>query len=144
MKRHARRGFTLLELILTAGIVAILMLSLYTALHTAYKARAALNTASARVRTARIALDLIEQNLKSVMPPNASTTATAVLAGPFQGTQNEIDLYCLAHDFGNDNDPLSDGMRCQHPDGQQHLYHCRQWAGAGAEGDTKPAAGRPG
>jgi len=111
MTRHARRGFTLLELILAAGIVAILMLSLYTALHTAYKARAAMNTASARVRTARIALDLIEQNLKSALPPNARTTATAVLAGPFQGTQNEIDLYCLAHDYGNDTDPLSDGMR---------------------------------
>ena len=102
-----RSGFTLLELILASGIVALLMLSLYTALHTAYKARIAMNSAAARVRSARVALDLIEQNLRSTQPPST----LGVLAGPFEGTQNEIDFFCLARDYGQDASALSDGPR---------------------------------
>ena len=109
MKRRPRRqnGFTLLELILSSFIIALLMLSLYTALHTAYKARTVMNTASAKVRSARAALDLIEQDLRSVQPPST----VDVLAGPFEGTDSEIDFNCLARDYGKDADPLSDGMR---------------------------------
>lgn len=101
------RGFTLLELILASGIVALLMLSLYTALHAAFQARMVMNTQTAKVRAARVALDLIEQDLKSIMPPST----TAVLAGPFISSANEIDCYTLGRDYGQDNNPQADGMR---------------------------------
>ena len=100
-----KRGFTLLELILSSGIVAILMLALYTALHTAYKARLAMNAQAEKVRSARVALDLVEQDLRSILPPGGT------FAGPFTGTANEIDCYCLSRDYGQDTNPLADGMR---------------------------------
>lgn len=112
--RHRARGFTLIELLLATGMVAMLTLSLYAGLSTAFKARMIVQNQTDTLRQAKVALDLLEQDFRSVLPP------TGTFAGPFIGTAGgasgaaaaNVDLYCLGADFliavdGN----LHDGMR---------------------------------
>jgi prepilin-type N-terminal cleavage/methylation domain-containing protein len=97
--RNARRrsgGFTLLELILALGMVAMLSLALYMGLTVTVRARERAMSSVAPVRTALLAADLIRQDLESVLP------CKQLLAGPFIGTSqigaDVVDFYCLGSD----------------------------------------------
>jgi prepilin-type N-terminal cleavage/methylation domain-containing protein len=91
-----RSGFTLLELILALGMVAMLSLALYMGLTVTVRARERAISSVAPVRTALLAADLIRQDLESVLP------CKQLLAGPFIGTSQSgadvVDFFCLGSD----------------------------------------------
>jgi hypothetical protein len=77
--RRAHAGFTLFELILSTATAAMLALALYASLHAAMKARGSAHDATASLRQAVIAADLVRRDLVSIPPP------TGILAGPLEG-----------------------------------------------------------
>ncbi|MBC8108092.1 MAG: prepilin-type N-terminal cleavage/methylation domain-containing protein [Anaerolineae bacterium] len=111
MTRRAS-GFTLLELILATAAAAVIAFSLYSAMSTGFRARTIAQLQSADLRTATIALDLIEQDLQSVLPP------TGTLAGSFIGfaagspgaEADTLELHTIGRD-ANTELPLSEGFR---------------------------------
>lgn len=111
------RAFTLMELVLVLGIVATLSLSLYAAMNAGFKARESALRQMSGVNSATVAMDLIEQDLQSVLAPSSSTTTA--LAGPFVGLAmgspgleaDSLDLYTIGRDSGATNSPLSEGFR---------------------------------
>ena len=97
MTRHRRNaGFTLLELTIAIAMMAIVMISLYAAMTAAFRARKAARAQVDGVASAMIALDVIGQDLQSVLPPSptpADDAATPAagdeggpMVGPFVGT----------------------------------------------------------
>lgn len=78
-RRHAARGFTLIELTLSMAMVAMLALSMYTALQVAQQARRNGTASVEQTRAISIAAEVIRQDFESVLPP------TGQLAGPFVG-----------------------------------------------------------
>jgi prepilin-type N-terminal cleavage/methylation domain-containing protein len=97
-RRRRQSGFTLLELILALGMVAMLTLTLYMGLTVTVRAKERAFAAVAPVRTALLAADLVRQDLESVLP------CKQLLAGPFIGTSQNgadiLDFYCLGSDVG--------------------------------------------
>jgi prepilin-type N-terminal cleavage/methylation domain-containing protein len=97
-RRTRRSGFTLLELMLALGMVAMLTLTLYLGLTVTMRARESTYASVAPVRTALVAADLIRQDLESVLP------CKQLLAGPFIGTPQSgadaVDFFCLGSDLG--------------------------------------------
>lgn len=103
-------GFTLLELLLAMAMVSMLMLSLYAGMYTAFRAQRGVTNQTEALRQAKAALDLVEQDLKSILPPGGT------FAGPFIGYSGgemaaTIDCYTLGSDFGRIASATSDGMR---------------------------------
>lgn len=130
MPRHAscrRRGFTLMELVLVLGIVATLSLSLYGAMNAGFKARENAMRQMRGVSAAIVAMDLIEQDLQSVLPPK--TTLTGPFVGLAMGSPgreaDSVDLYTIGRDAGNVNSVLAEGFRrvqiLTKTDGQSNL-----------------------
>jgi len=76
---RARRGFTLLEMLVATAMVAILAGSLYASLYIAFKARRNLLTAVDAVRKCNQAVELIKADLQSAVVPKGN------LAGIFVG-----------------------------------------------------------
>ncbi len=115
MNNRNRRSaaFTLLELILTLSLIAMLSLSMYGALNAAFKARASGMRQMAGIGPATIAMDFIEQDLQSVLAPQGT------LAGPFVGYAmgspgregDSLDFYSIGRDFGANDSPLAEGFR---------------------------------
>ena len=104
-----RCGFTLLELLLAMAMVAMLMLTLYTGFVTAFRAQAIAVRQGDATRQAKVALDLVEQDLRSILPPKDGG-----LAGPFVGQPGGeaiIDCYPLGTDYGRTDSPTADGFR---------------------------------
>ena len=107
-----RSGFTLLELVLSMSIAAMMALALYSAMYAGFKARTSAQMQMRDIRSATVALDLIEQDLQSILPPGGT------LAGPMVGyamgspgrEANSLDFYCLGRDRGA-NDVFSNGFR---------------------------------
>lgn len=64
-----RSGFTLLEIILASAIMAVIALSVFTALRLAYQARDRALSAVGPSRAAEIALDMIRRDLENALPP---------------------------------------------------------------------------
>jgi prepilin-type N-terminal cleavage/methylation domain-containing protein len=83
--RLSRKGFSLLELLIALSMASMLMLALYTAMRVTLKARDAATAAVDPVRSATIAMDLIQQDFEAVPPPAPSDTSTNILFGPFYG-----------------------------------------------------------
>jgi len=77
-------GFTLLELVVAMGIVAIIAISLYASLRIAFEAKAHSETAVEPSRTAQLALDLIGQDISSTMPHSTQVVS-------FEGTDGTDD-----------------------------------------------------
>jgi len=113
---RARRGFTLLELILAMSLAAMLSVTMYASMTIAYRARRTAEAAVQPIRAATMAIDLVGQDLQSVLPPNG------ILRGPFVGTQQAgngatradiVDFYCLGEDAppAEQTNPLDQGMR---------------------------------
>lgn len=103
MTSPARRtAFTLLELILAMGIVAMITLALYSAMRTAFRARTTTAMQNAASRPAAIMLDVIQRDLESVALPTS-----AGLGGPFTGyamgttagQADGISFYTIGRDF---------------------------------------------
>jgi prepilin-type N-terminal cleavage/methylation domain-containing protein len=112
---HRARGFTLLELVVALGMVAVLAVSLYTSLHIAFATQASADAALDPPRTAALAIDFMQNDLQNAKTPNATgdtydtvavspamqsnyssiTTSTGanttVLAGNFEGVQAQDD-----------------------------------------------------
>lgn len=113
MNRQSRQhGFTLLEVILATAMVAILGLSLYSAMAVAFSARESARNQTLVVRRAAIAMDVIQQDLQSVPPPEGW------LAGPFVGgagggiaAADSLEFCTIGRDWGDQESPLSEGMR---------------------------------
>ena len=76
----ARKGFTLLEVLVAATMTALLAGSLYATLSAAFKARRGSNEEVANFRRAELAADFICTELRSAAVPNG------ILAGTFTGT----------------------------------------------------------
>src|SRR5690606_27540354 len=73
-----RGGFTLLELLLSAAMVTMIGLTLYAAMSIGFRARgSAVNQVSA-MRAASIAIELLQQDLQSVVPPPVVGEETAI------------------------------------------------------------------
>jgi len=126
---HRRGGFTLLELILAMTMVAMLSLSLYAAMSTAFKAKTAAERAIAPARAIAIAADLVGKDLESVVLPSPVTiqlaqdptnqTLPLFVAGSFTGIQESgnggeagwMEFTAVGNDGQPDGVPLSAGMR---------------------------------
>jgi general secretion pathway protein J len=98
-RRHSR-GFTLIELIVAMGMVAILSVSLYASLRIAFHAKDSAEKTIEPPRTAELAMEFIRNDLENAMTPNAAivaaiTAGTATtnpppaLAGSFVGTSGK-------------------------------------------------------
>lgn len=74
-----RGGFTLLEMLVATALFAVLAGSLYASLHIAFKARDSATAALDPARRLELALNLLEQDLRSAMIPKG------ILAGSFTG-----------------------------------------------------------
>lgn len=105
-------GFTLIELILATTMTAMLALTLYTTMSVAFRTRGTIERQISSAREASVVLDLVQQDLQSVLKPSG------ILAGAFVGyamgtTGAETDSLSF-HALGGDRDvdsPLADGMR---------------------------------
>lgn len=87
------RAFTLLELLVAMAMMSIIAASLYTSLSIGFKARDSSENTLDAMRSSRIVLDLLKQEIISSLPPRG------ILAGKFEGTNGH-------DDFGNESDSL--------------------------------------
>lgn len=109
---HAR-GFTLLELLVATGMMAMLALSLYLSLGIAFRARETARAQTLEPRLATSALDVLERDFQSLPPP------TGILAGPFIGygvgipgqESDALVFHALSGPDANDSTPLAEGIR---------------------------------
>jgi hypothetical protein len=105
------------------AMAAMLALSLYTAMRVTMKSRESANAAVDPVRTASVAIDMIQQDFESVPSPPPSDAPTNVLGGPFyathqpggHGDNDTIEFYSLGADpvVGDPTQvsPLAEGVR---------------------------------
>ncbi len=86
----ARRGFTLIELIIALSIVAVISVSLFASLKVAFRAQSTAETSIEPSRTAELAMEFLRQDIENAMPPadttGGTTLATGKLVGNFVGT----------------------------------------------------------
>lgn len=85
--RHTRRNhrvaFTLLEVIVAMAIVAMIAAALAAAMTVAFKAKTSAMNSLANVRQARLAMEVIGNDLQTALPP------TGILAGAFMATPDD-------------------------------------------------------
>jgi prepilin-type N-terminal cleavage/methylation domain-containing protein len=103
MKRPVKRqsrGFTLIELIVAMGMVAILSVSLYASLRIAFHAKDSAEKTIEPARTAELAMEFIRNDIDNALSPNAAIVAAITagttptipppaLAGSFVGTDGK-------------------------------------------------------
>jgi prepilin-type N-terminal cleavage/methylation domain-containing protein len=120
-------GFTLLELILAMAMTAMLAMSLYASLRTAFRARDSATAMVEPVRDAQMAMDLVGRDLENALPPKG------ILAGAFEGTDggatvgDTLEFFAIRSGV-DDNDPTKNDGICKIdldveplPDGTQAL-----------------------
>jgi prepilin-type N-terminal cleavage/methylation domain-containing protein len=76
--RRARRGFTLIELILALALVGMVAFSLYGSLMIAFAAARSTDTAIEPSRTADLAMELIANDLQNAVTPNTNVTLNPI------------------------------------------------------------------
>ncbi|HEX8324123.1 MAG TPA: type II secretion system protein GspJ [Tepidisphaeraceae bacterium] len=103
-------GFTLIELLLALGMVAMLMLSLYVGMSTAFRARKSVGTQTDVMRQAKAALDLVEQDLRSILPPSG-TFAGPFIAAPAGPKGATIECFSFGTDYARPEAATHDGLR---------------------------------
>jgi type II secretion system protein J len=129
-RRHFRRGFTLLELVFSMMIVAMLVPVLYSCLHAAFRAKASADAAVAPARDAELVFDWLRKDISDAVPPSASTG----LIGPFEGTNgtdnrsrddDDLQFYTVAdspQDASNNNEIKFDELTViTAPNGGDHV-----------------------
>ncbi len=89
-------GFTLLELIISIAIVAIVSVSLFASLNVAIKARQGSEEILQATRDASVALDFLQSDLEAALPPgkndlSATDNATPQTVGIFDGSSTVSD-----------------------------------------------------
>jgi prepilin-type N-terminal cleavage/methylation domain-containing protein len=82
-----RGGFTLLELVVALGMIAILTIPLYQSVRLAFGARNSAEAAIEPPRSAFIALDILQRDLQNAMSPGGNFPQ----ANTFEGTQVQDD-----------------------------------------------------
>jgi prepilin-type N-terminal cleavage/methylation domain-containing protein len=95
--RQHRSAFTLIELIVAMGMVAILSVVLYSSLRIAFRARESADKAIEPARTAELAMEFIRTDLQNALTPNpnaatpntTTTTPPTAVTGPFIGTDGK-------------------------------------------------------
>jgi general secretion pathway protein J len=92
-QRPTARAFTLLEVLVTTALVAVLAGSLYASLSIAFRARRSALAATDPVRKAELAVELLGEDLRCAVVPSG------VFAGPFLGQDGQDDR-------GHDSDSL--------------------------------------
>ncbi|HVT90925.1 MAG TPA: prepilin-type N-terminal cleavage/methylation domain-containing protein [Tepidisphaeraceae bacterium] len=122
IRPNQSRGFTLIELIVSMMMVALLAGSLYSTLNVAYRAKRSAERAIVPVRAAGIAADVIARDLDSVVRPDIESSnainngGTALFVrGAFTGissggTADEI-IFSTNGSDGTPDIPLSEGIR---------------------------------
>lgn len=103
-----RRGFTLLEIILTMSIVAVIAMVLYSAMQVTIRAQRSAARTVTLTRSATLALDMAAHDLMSTPAPKGQ------LAGPFLVTrvaadESALEFYALGRDW--DESVFADGVR---------------------------------
>jgi len=91
--RKNEEAFTLLEMLVALGLMALIATALYAALRTGFRARRSAEAAIEPVRKAGLALEIVRRDLEAAMAP------TGILAGAFLGED--------AEDAGKDADALA-------------------------------------
>lgn len=91
-----RRGFTLLELLVALGMVAIISLSMFQSLRVAVRAKNSAEAAVAPARSADIAMSMLRADFENALPPNKDNLDPTLvpppyLAGNFVGTDTMDD-----------------------------------------------------
>ncbi len=117
--RSKRSAFTLLELILSMGIVAMISVSLYAAMRTAFKARTSAEAQTAGARPAAVVLDLLQADFESVAPPGATGAMSDgfvgyAMNGAMGTAADSVTFYTIGREMGPDvktDDPLAEGIR---------------------------------
>jgi type II secretion system protein J len=112
--RARTRGFTLIELTLSMAMVAMLALSMYTALSVAQQARRNGTANVEQMRAITLAAEVLRHDFESVPPP------TGTFAGPFVGIRqggvggdaDQLEFFTIGQDEPlNVNNPMSEGIR---------------------------------
>ncbi len=115
----AHSAFTLIELVLSLAIAALLAASLHEAMATAWRAKRTSEAAIEPVRAGAIAMDIICRDLAAAPPLPSSDATVTKLGGPFEGTHtaagggdnDDLQFHTLVREEGAaDDDPLGDGM----------------------------------
>jgi prepilin-type N-terminal cleavage/methylation domain-containing protein len=104
-RAQQRHAFTLIELMLAMVFIAMLTMTLYTALRVGIRARASAAGATDSVRATAIVANLVRQDLESVLPP------TGTYAGPFIGVKDDVQFCTIGRDDALDESPLAEGLR---------------------------------
>jgi type II secretion system protein J len=110
------RGFSLLELILVMGMIAMITLSMYNAMQITNKAKKGAIASVEPARTASIAADLIQSDLENILPLKAPPAMANEFVGTHQagvggGDADTVEFYTLGKDENAQDQPLSDGVR---------------------------------
>ncbi|MDP9175031.1 MAG: prepilin-type N-terminal cleavage/methylation domain-containing protein [Planctomycetota bacterium] len=83
MRKARSRGFTLIELVMAMGMVAVLAVSLYASLNIAFRTTRTAEAAIEPSRTIALVMNLLGQDIENALPPSG------VLAGNFEGVQGQ-------------------------------------------------------
>lgn len=83
-----RPGFTLIELVISLAMVAVIAAILATSLEQAYKATRSAEAVVKPSDSAAIAIEMATVDLQDAIQPNVTLAAAVPLAGNFEGTQS--------------------------------------------------------
>ncbi len=112
--RGRRGGFTLLELILSATMIAAIGAALYSSLSIAFKGRISAANQVQAMRECAIVMDLIQQDLQSILPPGGTLGGffIGVPGGSAGAEADELEFRTIARDrTAADDDPFAEGPR---------------------------------
>ncbi len=105
-------GFTLLELLVAMTLMVVVSSSLYTALHTGFRAYRSALTAVEPTSQAINAIELIKQDLQGVLPPESNGLAVSFLgedATGLKGVDSDSVEFYTTHVYADD-DSLNGGL----------------------------------
>jgi type II secretion system protein J len=115
-QRSQPRAFSLLEIILVLGMIAIITLAMYNAMNVANKAKRSANDAVEPARAASIAADLIKSDLENILPIKAPPAMAYEFEGQHQagganGDADTVEFFTIGKDENQQDQPLSEGVR---------------------------------
>lgn len=121
-RRAQHRGFTLLEVVLAAALLATIAAALYASLGAAFRARAAARRQVDVMREAQLAMQVIVRDFDSILPAGTVSDdgTVSTLAGPFYGLStgvgfgsagSHLEFYTRSRDPRLAGTPLADGVR---------------------------------